>query len=453
MERLQAGAARVVITPPVGVPLAGYFAAEGRRETAQEIHDDLYARALVLDDGHERVALVTVDLIGLGSDVLAEVRALVAREAGIAPDRLMLACTHTHSGPVPHAFPPSDLLPGQPDAAYLQLLPRLIASAVLLAARRRRAARLGAGRGRCAININRREFLPDGTLRGLPFLGKNPQGVTDREVAVLRVDEAESGRPLALLVNYACHPVVLGPNLAISADFPGYTLSFLEGAFGGGTVALFANGAQGDQNPLIHPGSDADAQRLGTILGAEALRVALEIETRAPLRLSIATLHGELPLNPASEPARQRAFIEQLQAEYARFKAAGDEERAWDREMRLAVAAYRLLTREQLPQPFLPAEVMAWGLQGDGVSVGLVSEPAELFCAYGLQVRERSPFATTLIVGLANGFIGYVPTPEVYREGGYECEATNVAPEAGALLAKQMEEALRLCYERLQREE
>ncbi|TMD47884.1 MAG: hypothetical protein E6I93_13920 [Chloroflexi bacterium] len=90
----------------------------------------------------------------------------------------------------------------------------------------------------------------------------------------------------------------------------------------------------------------------------------------------------------------------------------------------------------------MPAEVTAFGLKGDGVSIGLVSEPAELFCEYGMRARKHSPFATTLVLGLANGFIGYVPTPNVYTEGGYECEATNVAPEAGDQLCQTMIDAL-----------
>jgi hypothetical protein len=90
----------------------------------------------------------------------------------------------------------------------------------------------------------------------------------------------------------------------------------------------------------------------------------------------------------------------------------------------------------------MPAEVTAFGLKGDGISIGLVSEPAEFFCTYGIRARAQSPFATTLILGLANGMIGYVPTPNVYTEGGYECEATQVAPNAGDQLCQTMIDAL-----------
>ena len=96
MSTFQAGAARVVITPPIGVPLSGYFAAEGRKETAREVHDDLYARALVMNDGKSTVAIVTTDLIGLGVEELAAVRKIVRRDTGIAPEHLVLALSLIH---------------------------------------------------------------------------------------------------------------------------------------------------------------------------------------------------------------------------------------------------------------------------------------------------------------------------------------------------------------------
>ena len=442
MSTLQAGAARVVITPPIGVPLSGYFAAEGRKETAVDIHDDLFARALVLNDGEQTVAVVTTDLIGLGDEELAAVREVVQRDAGIAPEHLILACTHTHSGPIVHPFPHSDLVPGKADEHYFRLLPRLIGSAVAMAVRRQRPARVGAGSGTCSININRREKLPDGTMRGLPFLGRNPDGITDREVGILRVDDAESGKPLAVLLSYACHPVVLGPNLEISADYVGYAVNFIEHTLGNETVALFANGAQGDMNSIVHPGTYADAERLGITLGSEVIEVSSGIETLRNVRIKTATKHTELPLNPASTPESQREYIRFLEQEYQRYTSEGDGRRAWDIEMRLAVAGYRLYNREQMTLPYMPAEVTAFGLIGDGVSVGLLSEPAELFCEYGMRARKQSPFTTTLVLGLANGFIGYVPTPNVYTEGGYEYEATNVAPGAGDQLCQTMIDTL-----------
>jgi hypothetical protein len=207
-------------------------------------------------------------------------------------------------------------------------------------------------------------------------------------------------------------------------------------------VALFANGPQGNMNSIVHPGTHEDAQRLGITLGAEALKVALSSSTYSGAQITTATRCVELPLNPAAAPEQQRAYIDFLQQEHARFAREGDRQPAWDIEMRLNVAHHRLYARERAAQPFMPAEITAFGIKGDHTSIGLVSEPAELFCEYGIKARQHSPFATTLLLGLANGFIGYVPTPEVYTEGGYECEATQVAPEAGEQLCQTIIETL-----------
>src|SRR5215469_11490738 len=157
MSQFLAGAARTCITPPVGMPLSGYFAAEGRKETSRDVHDDLYARALVIGDGISTLAIVTTDLIGLGDDVANAVREIISRETGISKEHIIVACTHTHSGPVTHAYPPTDLLPGQADEDYLRLMPRVIAGAAIMASRKMVPARVGAGTGHCEININRRE--------------------------------------------------------------------------------------------------------------------------------------------------------------------------------------------------------------------------------------------------------------------------------------------------------
>jgi hypothetical protein len=247
-----------------------------------------------------------------------------------------------------------------------------------------------------------------------------------------------------VLLSYACHPVVLGPNLSISADYVGYTCGMLERSLGHGALVLFANGAQGDMNAIVHPGSFDDAERLGTVLGAEALRVALSLSLQREGRLVSAASFHELPLNPASDPERQRGYMAALRGEQVRAKEAGDGQRIWDIDMRLAVAEYRLYAREHLETPYLGAEITAFGILGPELRIGLISEPAELFCSYGMRARAESPFATTLVLGLANGMIGYVPTPEVYTEGGYECEATNVAPEAGEQLCQAMIETLRI---------
>src|SRR5689334_21184492 len=191
MGELKAGAARVCITPPVGVDLAGY---SGRAGGSTGVHDELYGKALVLDDGSTRLAVVTLDLIGLDADAVGQVRSLVAEQTGIPAANVLIAASHTHSGPMPAVAENPYLRLGAygwaPDADWTRTLLKSLAGAVTAAWHARRPAKLGVGRGELSdLAYNRRHFVDGGT----PI---------DPDVAVLLVTE-EGGRPLAVLYNYA----------------------------------------------------------------------------------------------------------------------------------------------------------------------------------------------------------------------------------------------------------
>ena len=418
---LRAGWARVDITPPVGVPLAGYYVSEGRGACAVDVLDRLEAKALVLEDGATRVAIVSVDLIGIPEAFLARVTERIQAMTGIRPEAVVVAATHTHSGPTLGRLPEGpNLYPGQTHQAYVDTLVDDLASAVSLAIRRLQPASVAIGFGKSDINVNRREMLPDGSLRPLPFLGQNLDGPVDREVAVVRVDGANGQR--LLLANYACHAVVLGPNVEISGDYPGAMQRFIETAGEGATMAMFTTGAHGDLNPIIHPGSYADAQRLGRILGAEVLRAAEQAVTITAPRITFTTQQVRLPTR--SEPP--------LHEEAERLSA------------QLASA---LALREQRPLPTLIQEEMDYSvemmshlkrcahpdgipLNVTGIAIGpvaLVTVPGELFNAVGRHVKTASPFETTVVVGLANGSNGYLPDRDAYAIGGFEVQATAFA--------------------------
>src|SRR5713101_5826586 len=197
---LRAGTARVTITPPVGLHLQGY----NRGRPTEGIRDDLYARALVMERGDTRFALVCADIIGLEPDSVARTRALVEQATGIPGDAVCIAASHTHSGPAVARV-------GRTDAAdpdYTRTLEKAIAGAVAMAAKGVRPVRVGSGEGRCGFNINRRLPTPNGIV-----MRPNPDGVQDRRVQVIRLEGATE-RPVAVLFRYACHPTCLsGANL------------------------------------------------------------------------------------------------------------------------------------------------------------------------------------------------------------------------------------------------
>ena len=212
------GAGSLPIDPPFGLEMSGFIA---RQAGCRGIHDSLRARALVLVDRDTKLALLSADLIGIDADLLAEVRALVGQWTDIPPGRVIISATHTHSGPavLRRAYL------GKVDSSYLAGLARNLAGAVHLANQALDPVRVYAGQGECrTVGRNRRR----------------PGGPTDPEVLVLRF--AGPAGTKALLVNYACHPVVLGPgNLLLSADYPAYLRGVLERVYPGAQVA-FING-------------------------------------------------------------------------------------------------------------------------------------------------------------------------------------------------------------------
>lgn len=410
MNTLKAGAARVHITPYVGAFLAGF----GNRDHGCEgIHDELFARALALESGETTVAIASCDLIGLTRESVEAIRKQVEAATGIAAARVMLACTHTHSGPTMGLLRHPGL-----DPELVHVIEKKIAGAVVMAHRSLGQAALGSGKGRARIGINRRERRPDGSTA----LGKNPEGPTDADVGVVRVD-GPGGAPLALVVNHACHPVVLGGrNYLVSADYPGQVAALVEGVYPG-ALCLYLNGCCGNINPTVVGGTFEEARRAGMFLGAEAIQVAETLRTTSDASLASATAVVEAPLAPlpAAEEARNtveqrtRVLEDQLaRGEISRALYEADWQRGWARDV---MAEYGKTERERTRR----LEIHALRL-GDALLIGT---PGETFVEIGLAAKAASPLPKTFVVAYANGNVGYIPTAKAFEEGGYEVDSAH----------------------------
>jgi len=410
VSQLQAGVARANITPPVGAFLAGF----GSRDHGCEgVHDELFARALVLRSGDTALAIVSCDLIGLTCQSVETIRKQVEAATGIPAASVMLACTHTHSG---HTM---GLLrhPGL-DPELVHVTEQKIAGAVALAHRSLAEASLGAGKGRARIGVNRRERKPDGSTA----LGRNPEGPTDPDVGVLRVDGPD-GAPRAIVVNHACHPVILGSqNYLVSPDFPGQVGALVERVYQG-ALCLYLNGCCGNVNPTVVGGTFDDARRAGVFLGAQAVQVAETVHTSPDAALATRTAVVEAPLAPlpSAEEARNtveqrtRTLEEQLaRGEITRALYDADWQRGWARDV---MAEYGKTDRQRTR----PLEIHGLRL-GDALLVGT---PGETFVEIGLAAKAASPTPNTFVVAYANGNVGYIPTAKAFEEGGYEVEAAH----------------------------
>lgn len=408
MSGLKAGVGRANLTPYVGMVLSGFG---GRDHGAEGVHDELWAKALVLESSDCRLGLVACDLIGLTPASVRIIRERAAQDTGLAPENILVAATHTHSGPAMGCL----RLLGQ-DPEWVAVAERKIAGALSEAARNMTEAQIGLGMGEVRIGINRRERTAEGTLR----LGRNPEGPLDPTVGVLRVDTL-SGRPLATLIHHACHPVVLGgTNYLLSADFPGVAVSFVEQAVPGVT-ALFLNGCAGDINSEPVGGTFADARRLGVRLGAEAVKTFTRVELVSSARLGSVTEWTEAPVKPLPPVDEVQALLEQRRQALAAEVSAGrlsPEKRDTDHLLGWA--------QDVLSEWNKPARPRVRRLEVQAVRLGevaLVTTPGETFTELGAAIRAASPFTRTLVCGYTNGNVGYLPTDAAFEEGGYEIDS------------------------------
>jgi hypothetical protein len=417
---LQAGVARVEITPPTGLGMYGFA---NRKGGAQGVRDPLMARVLVLEAGEKRLALVVMDL---GEPPAAEwikrLRLDVAKTSGIS--YVLVAATHTHSGPeIRDEYPPQE--PPDWESRALEKVARAIDDAH----RQVVEARIGAGYGSVLIGHNRLRLEPDGTVTW--FERNNtmvPTSPVDPTVSVLRVD-AGDGKPIAVLVNYACHPVVFGSdNLQYSADYPGVMIQTIEQELGGQPLAMFLQGGDGDINPYyaVHP-LDQDAVRMrdwtGERLGREAARVARAIQTEPAPDASLDYAEDTLDFRLRWNPEKYREAVRQSWGP----KAAAAFDRRYAEGLHAPVATVLINRR-----------------------IALMTVPGEPFVDHQIDWRNRCPVRDAFFLGYANGALGYFPTIRAAALGGYGAAntATYVQADAGARI---VDHAIVRVYEMLGR--
>jgi len=418
---MRAAAAGVNITPPVGLELSGWCFGP-----SVGIHDELYAKALILESGGETVGLITADLIGFGTRYADRIRAGAADRLGTSPRNVMVSCSHTHSGPGTMKLREWGAL----DECYVETVIKKILGAVAMAAGSLREARIGTGIGEVpGVAVNRRAEKPraagDAEEAGgaSGAIGAAAAGPVDTSLGVIRLDDAaaEPGGMMAVLMNYSCHPVAAHDwENMISADYPGYAAGVIEAVKGPGTTALFTTGAAGDINPVAFH-HIRYAEKYGHMVGAEALKTAEATETAGEVEIAAASKVVALPVEPL--PAEKE--LERVMAEQRRQVVALEKEAEPAREP-LSAARIRLEWAEDALRCVRSGEAAgSMDMEMQVIRLGdtaLVCLPAELFVEIGLNIKAASPFPHTFIVELANGSISYIPTDAELERGGYEVD-------------------------------
>jgi hypothetical protein len=373
-----AGVARVEVTPPVSSPMGGYSTREG---PSTGVHDPLYATVLVLKSAGMTVAIISCDLRSFPSERIVT----LARERKLA-DHILIAATHNHSGPLTW----EDKSWPSPERSWFADTEDKILQALETATKQMFPARIAAGFGEIYLGHNRRQVSADSKVTMLwRNEGKKPTTPLDPIVGVIRVDDA-TGKPRALIVNYACHAVVLGPdNRLISADYPGYLARRIERELDG-ALCLFTQGGAGDINPYLDKQPVAqngfgEAEKMGDALAGAALTIARKLKP------------------PANDNARLLAAAEVLS-----FRDR------WDSQKNIRAGLTTLLINDQ---------------------IAIATLPGEPFVDLQIALRDKSEIAHTFLFGYTYSeggeWIGYVPTIRAASEGGYGA-GYNTRIEVGA---------------------
>lgn len=447
----RAGVGRVVISPPLTAPHAGWGAQTHVLPDGAE--SDLWATVLVVADGRETAAYVDLDLVIVSREESDAIRSAVGAALDIPAAAVRCSVTHNHAGPPPSAWDWAEQ--GKQElAAYYGYLPTLAASAAYAAKRDLRPALLAVGTGESRVAVNRRETAPNGRT----VTGVNPGGPIDPQVLVVRID-ARSGNPIATIVGYTMHPTTMGPsNRLVSADWPGHLKRTVEQITG--AACLFAQGATGD----IGPGPDGYTddlrviRRLGAEIGCEAARVWLGLrlppvtfrheriwESGAPLpeepvAVRTATHTVELPLAPQPSLPESEAAAAEATNRLTSLRAAGAPAAEIEAATFVVKRTNMALSRARwfAGKETFPSELHLLQI-GPVVFAGAECEP---FSGIGRAVKSRSPFPHTWFGGYTGGWFGYVPTPEEYPRRGYEVDTSPYAPEAAGALEEQTVAAL-----------
>ena len=374
---LTMGAAKVDVTPPVGLSMAGY---SGRKSVAIGTHMPLWARAFVCEQASVRVAFVAVDVVGFSGKTTAGIRTAIREKTGIAIDRILVATTHTHSGPVTTRF--RDAVP---DPGYMAGLVERIVEAVVWASDDLQPVTIGFGQ------MQEPEFHHNRRKDNQPI---------DSTLGLVRFSGAD-GRVVGAWVNYGCHPTILtGTNLCWSPDFPGVVCDELEQAWGGS--AAFFNGCLGDVGPYRPEQNFAEVKKVGSGIAASLLGMAGVLTQRGVCKLDAQRLCCTSPLDVIPSEA-------ELEEQAARSRP-DSYQAGWAREQ-LAMRA----ADEEVPTS-VRLEVQGFRI-GD---VFLACFPGQLFGSLGLELRRRWPDDQLFIVNQANAHAGYFPSKEAWDGGGYE---------------------------------
>ncbi|NLS92579.1 MAG: hypothetical protein GXX96_10500 [Planctomycetaceae bacterium] len=461
----------------------------------QPVHDPPQLKALVVDNGQTRLAIVCLDAIGVSTQLTAAIRNQIKQQVGIEPQCVLVNASHNHHG---GPLPPPETVAARAAETVKRAGDGLV------------PVRASAGTGHEErITMNRRLQLADGKAWTIRRAMPSPPddeirgvGTVDSEIGVLRLDRTD-GRPLAVLYNFAVHAYGGVPSAAVTADLPGFASRVVEEGLGDGSVALFLQGCAGDITPVLYKDVDAPppTERLGAMLGLSTLSALRKLEPTNDVTVRAVSRSIKLPRRTDLEtrihslesqqeqilqffsgtgcgahgagtflnfktflPLYMKHLADPEHPSYSSYRylqeeqtTPGDLDRL-DADNRQRIEKY-LAAIEQMEKLIRVrgnlAALEALQKEGtepidaeiQGLRIGpfvLVTFPGEPFAEVGLNIKRRSPAPETFVAGYSNGHFGYAPTADAYSEEAYEDVNARFGPEWQALFET---EALKIIEE------
>ncbi len=436
---MKAGFAKVKITPPVGTGMTGFGNRDYDPAGARAIHDDLFARALYMTDGRERVLIMGFDLLFFSRDEADRFKGAIGRRMDLSPRQILLNTSHTHTGPKVGSwdYTPSDVL-------YLQFLENSIVAAALEAKKSARDVTVWTGSTRSEVPMNRRRPLANGVIDFAP----NPTGPVC-DTLPFCVFKNTAGKPVFILFSTSCHPsTIKGDELAyqFSADYPGIAQALLDDYLGA-PGSLFLQGAAGDAKASVigkgqehwRAGTWDDVAKVGAMLAGEVKKGIAAGLTRVEPDLKAAAVEMEFPMIP---PASREELESAVKKPVPHSESEPEAMRRWAKEK------ITMLDRGYGLPKTVP--VTAHGVR-IGKGLRIVGIEGEIVAELGKQIIQAYPAGVTFPLGYTDGAQIYIPTTAMLDQGGYEVESFWEYRHP-ARLAKGIEQVLAKGIEQLKSE-
>jgi neutral ceramidase len=418
-NKLLGSALQIDITPPIGTPLEGYAA---RIQPSIGIHDPLFAGLILLKLGDEQVLLISLDQIAISAPVTEKIQAAVAETLQLKPEQILVACTHTHSGPSGYItrFP---MLSDSTDPFLVDLLTRKLAGAANQLSSQLEPVILELGQDQVfGLGHNRNDINEE---------------TQDHELLVLVMKSIE-GQPQAVWVNYGCHPTILGyDNRLISADFPGAARRALMCQYPD-LVWLFMNGASGDiSTRFTRRGQDfSEVERSGLLLAGSVLKAIQTAQSLAVDKLEGKMANIQLPLREFGSVEAARAEATNLELEWKAMLASGEPAGELRKAMTRAEGAQAQVMMAELyaGKQYLDSTIQAIRIGG----LTLVGLPGEIFTETVLALKAMGTNRTVAVVGYANDYCGYFPDRKAVKANTYEALVSPFSAKVAEVLVSQV---------------